>query len=359
MSLSIDLRMLEHSGIGTYLKNLVPLVTEAFPKMIFNLLGDANCINKYDWCSSANIRVIHCQSPIYTVSEQIELLTKIPADNKLFWSPHFNIPVFYRGKLVVTIHDVFHLAMPQFVKGIHKKGYAKSMFWWIRRNADAVICDSVFTQKELIRYAGINANVVYLGINPRWFSIKREQKVHYRKYLLYVGNVKPHKNLVNLLLAYNIIKDRIPEYDLIIVGKKDGFITGDAEIEKMTKHLEGRVIFTGYVNDNMLCQYYVNAEVLIFPSLYEGFGLPPLEAMACCCPTIVSEAAALPEVCGDAAMYFNPYSCEDISKKILMLISKNDMKNVLKAKGLTQASKFTWEKCAFETCSVIEKVIKQ
>ncbi|MDF2523228.1 MAG: putative Glycosyl transferase, group 1, partial [Clostridiales bacterium] len=265
MSLTIDLRMIEHSGIGTYLKNMVPLVIQAFPNMKVNLLGNIDCISKYDWCSSPNSRMIHCQSPIYSITEQVELMTKIPSDNKLFWSPHFNIPVFYRGKLVVTIHDVFHLAMPQYIKGIHKKAYVKAMFWWVRRKADAIICDSNFTKNELMRYAGVEqqrTNKVYLGVDPIWFSIKKEQSVHNRKYLLYVGNVKPHKNLVNLLLAFSKIKDSIPEYDMIIVGKKDGFITRDTEIEKLANHLGARVIFTGYVNDDSLYQYYANAEAL-------------------------------------------------------------------------------------------------
>jgi glycosyltransferase involved in cell wall biosynthesis len=251
--------------------------------------------------------------------------------------------------------------MPQFIKGIHKKAYAKAMFWWVRSKADAIICDSEFTQNELMRYAGIEqhkTDIVYLGVDPIWFSIKKEQSVHYRRYLLYVGNVKPHKNLVNLLLAFSKIKDSIPEYDIIIVGKKDGFITSDIEIEKLANQLGDRVIFTGYVNDDILYQYYANAEALVFPSLYEGFGLPPLEAMACRCPLLVSNAASLPEVCGDAALYFNPYSYDDIAAKILMLLRDPNLKDTLQSKGVLQARKFTWEKCVSETSSIFEKVIE-
>ena len=144
---------------------------------------------------------------------------------------------------------------------------------------------------------------------------------------------------------------------MIIVGKKEGFITADKSVDVFAKRLGNRVCFTGPVADNVLKQYYVNASLLILPSLYEGFGLPPLEAMACGCPTIVSHVASLPEVCGDATLYCDPYNINDIAAKILLLLSEPELQDKLREKGLEQARKFTWDKSAQETLSVIEKVL--
>lgn len=360
MSLSIDVRMLKHSGIGTYIKNLLPLVIAAFPERQINLLGNRNKLLQYSWSSSPNVRIIDCLAPIYSLAEQIELAGKIPRDTRLFWSPHYNIPVFYGGKLLVTVHDVFHLAMQQFVGGIHKKIYAKAMFWQLTKQADAVLCDSLFTKQELQRCTGIGESktrTVYLGVDEQWFSVSKESRVNLRKYLLYVGNVKPHKNLANFLLAFSKIKEMLQEYDIIIVGKKEGFITGDTSIDKLAQVLGNRVSFTGYISEQALLQYYANAEALVFPSLYEGFGLPPLEAMACGCPVIVAETASLPEICGDAALYVDPYNIDDIGNKILLLLNQPGLRQSLQTNGLRQARQYTWKKCAHETCSVIADLL--
>ena len=362
MSVSIDIRMIEHSGIGTYIKNLIPLVIAAFPDTKFNLLGNKEHIDCYGWCAGKNVRTIHCSAPIYSLTEQIELVRNIPPDTCLFWSPHYNIPVLYGGKLLVTVHDVLHLAMPQFVKGIHKQAYAKAMFWAIRKKAQSIICVSNFTSHELMRHAAIDQSATYvthLGVNPQLVSMKKSIGVSHRKYLLYVGNVKPHKNLVNLLTAFSKIKAIISEYDIMIVGKKNGFITGDAAVEQLASQLGNRVIFTGHVNDSVLAQYYANAAALVFPSLYEGFGLPPVEAMACGCPVIVSNQASLPEVCGNAALYCDPYNCDDIADKIMSLLTNTDLNNTMIARGVVQAGQYTWDKCAAATCAIIEQNLRR
>ena len=121
--------------------------------------------------------------------------------------------------------------------------------------------------------------------------------------------------------------------------------------------LKGRIYFTGYIDDELLKQYFVNADLLVLPSFYEGFGLPPLEAMACGCPVIVSNVASLPEVCGDAALYCDPCSYENIAENILRLINNESLKETLKRKGLEHARKFTWGNCALETCKVITKLL--
>lgn len=359
--ISIDLRMIQASGIGTYLKNLISKIITTFPIYKVNLLGKVEQMHQLNSVQCREIEFINCLSPIYSIAEQYELYQKIPSDTTLFWSPHYNIPLFYRGKLLVTIHDVFHLAMPHYVGGFHKYFYAKAMFTALRYKADAILCVSNFTANELARLTGIKQkkiHVIYNGVDRPWFNVQKGQNPCSKPFLFYVGNVKPYKNLLTLLEAFELIMDKIP-HDLIIIGKKEGFITGDNVVFHRASSLGNRVRFAGYVKDDVLRQYFVHADALVFPSLYEGFGLPPIEAMACGCPVIVSNAASLPEVCGDAALYCDPYSPEDIANKIQLLMNDANLRESLRQKGLERAKQFTWEKCARETFAVIEKVLSE
>jgi glycosyltransferase involved in cell wall biosynthesis len=358
--LSIDLRMLHASGIGTYLQNLVPRLITDLSDTRFELLGNSAAIGQYDWAEKKGVTIVDCHSPIYSMGEQLELVRKISKNTDLFWSPHYNFPLSYRGKLLVTVHDVFHLAMSQYVAGLHRKLYAKFMFYALTKKADAILCDSHFTAQELTRLAGTvrkDINVIHLGVDESWYHVKKQQNPQNNPYLLFVGNVKPHKNLSALIQAFESVMHTIP-HDLIIVGKKDSFITADNDVVHKAARLGNRVQFTGHVEDALLRQYFVHADALVFPSLYEGFGLPPLEAMACGCPVIVSTAASLPEVCGEAALYCDPYSPGDIAGKIQMLTSDNTLRETLRQKGQKHAMQFTWENCARETCEVVESIFR-
>jgi len=349
------------SGIGTYIRNLLPQIVASFPSVDYYLLG-----NKKDFqilpreqCEKA--KFIYVNSPIYSLSEQVEFFYKIPNNTSLFWSPHYNIPLLYNGKLLVTIHDVCHLAMPEYFGGFHKQLYAKLMFKAIQNKADAILCDSEFTKLELERFKIPSNQTVYpihLGISPDWISLNKIgfPRPHEKPYLIYVGNIKPHKNLGRLLEAFKLIKDKIP-HDLFCLGKKEGFITGDQQIASRITELNNRVFFPGHVSDPVLKAYFVHADALVLPSLYEGFGFPPLEAMACGCPTIVSNVASLPEVCGDAALYCDPLNPQDIADKILKLLNNTSLQEELRQKGLEQSKQFTWEKCARETLEVIQGIL--
>lgn len=355
----MDLRMINSSGIGTYIQNTTPLIIQNYPLIKFNILGDRNKLKKFDWINEKNINIIDCQAPIYSIKEQVDVFRKIPKNTALFWSPHYNIPLLYHGKLLITVHDVFHLAMPQFVNGIHKKAYAKLMFSCLSKKADAIMCVSEFTASQLIEHTNVakeKVNVTYNGVDSAWFNIQYKENPYHKPFLLFVGNVKPHKNLMLLLTAFEKIMDKVP-HDLMIVGKKEGFITGDNMIMVKAQKLGTRVHFTGRVTDDVLKQYFVYADALIFPSLYEGFGLPPIEAMACGCPVIVSDAASLPEVCADAALYCDPNNPQDIADKILRLLKDKHLQESFRLKGKLRAELFTWGKCAEKTVSIIEKVI--
>lgn len=336
-NITVDARMINSSGIGTVIKNILKRMIVLKFEWNFFILGNLLELKEYDFLKHNNVKLISCEAPIYSIKEQIELIKKIPKETDIMWSPHYNIPIFYKGKLIVTVHDVFHLAMPQFVKGIHKQLYAKFMFHMIKYKADKIICVSNFTASELEKYVGIDQNsikVIYNGIDKEWFNVKMEKSVYNKPYLLYVGNVKPHKNLINLVKAFSLIKDKVP-HNLIIVGKKTGFITADKEIDRVVNILSDCVIFTGHVNDFLLKQYYKGADLFIFPSFYEGFGLPPLEALAVGKNVICSDIPVLREVCKDMVDYFDPSDIKDICNKILRNINKKSIKY--------DVSKYNWE----------------
>jgi glycosyltransferase involved in cell wall biosynthesis len=265
--------------------------------------------------------------------------------------------LFYRGRLLVTVHDLFHLAMPELSGGLHKRLYAKYLFSAVRRKSRALVFDSEFTSSEFLRLVGkprSGVHVIHLGVDGRWFNLPKRSRPYSAPYILYIGNVKPHKNLAALISAFRTIHKEIP-HDLVIAGKSEGFITGDNEAKEsaLASDIRGRVVFTGLVDQETLEQYYCHADGFVFPSLYEGFGLPPLEAMACGCPTVVSSAASLPEVCGDAALYCDPYSPEDIAKKILQIVRDADLRSRLKEKGLVRAAAFSWDATAFAVSDLI------
>ncbi|MBI4849816.1 MAG: glycosyltransferase family 4 protein [Nitrospirae bacterium] len=352
--------MLHFSGIGTYIRNVAPKIITAFPNSKFTLLGDAEEIGCFTWSHGKNIILINCRSPIYSISEQFELLRKIPINTSLFWSPHYNIPLFYRGKLIVTVHDIAHLALPETAKGMHKQFYARTMFNSVRKKADAIIFVSEFSRQEFIRLVGQPHQPVYVmhnGVTKDQFNISHKQKPRGKPYLLFVGNVKPHKNIVRLLEAFKLIREKIP-HDLLILGKKEGFITGDTKVMEKARELSDRIHFTGEIYNEPLQQWYASAAAFVFPSLYEGFGLSPLEAMACGCPVVVSNTTSLPEVCGDAAYYIDPYDVESIAEGMYRVLTDEPLRRDLIRKGIERANIFSWEKSAREHMKVFEEVLR-
>ena len=349
----VDARMINASGIGRHIKGILPILMEKFEVILLGYKGE---LQNYHFLK--NVQIIDMKSKIYSMKEQIELPLKIPKCD-VFWSPHYNIPVLpVRAKRrIVTIHDVYHLAF-QHALSLPQRIYAKLMLNQAIRKSDIVLTVSEFSKQEIIKYTGTQSDikVIYNGIEPHWY---KEQPVSLSKrdnYILYVGNVKPHKNLVRAIKAFSFLKEKNLKFK--IVGKKDDFIMADKEVEKIARKLGNRVEFTGYVRDSELKELYRKARLFLFPSLYEGFGLPPLEAMACGTPVIVSKVASLPEICGDAAYYVNPYDVNDIARGIEIVLKNEELQKELIQKGRKRVKLFSWEKSAKKLIEVIEEVVQ-
>jgi glycosyltransferase involved in cell wall biosynthesis len=352
--------MMWSSGIGSYIRYLVPYILDAYPDNRFYLLGRPQDQANWDGFQKANVSWISMKAPIYSIFEQLEIFEKTPLETDLFWAPHYNVPVFRKSKLLVTVHDVFHLAFLSRVEGFHRRLYAKGIFKYLTKNADAILTVSDFTRSELIRLTDADTKkitVIHNGVDESWFKVQFRERPHHKPYILFVGNIKPHKNLSRLLEAFGMIRNQI-SHDLVLVGKKEGFLTAEGKVFVEAEKFKDRVYFSGLVDEDKLKQYYAFADLLVFPSLYEGFGLPPLEAMAIGLPTLVSRIASIPEVCGTAAEYFDPYDSKDMSIKILKALKNETLRHELIQRGLEQARLFSWNQSALKTNLIIRNLLE-
>ena len=361
--ITIDVRFLNSSGIGTYLRNVIPGIVTRFPDTTISLMGDPTFINEIDGLANApNVVVIPAFAKMYSIQEQIDYVRLIPKATKLYFATHYTVPLFYRGKMLVTIYDLFHLAMPDLVGGIHKSLYARLMFNAVRRKASSIITISNFTKSELLRLTGLQGKQaiksIHLGVDSSWFNIPKLATPHPRPYVLFVGNIKPHKNLRVLIKAFSLLANKFP-HDLVLVGQREGFITADTGLDFIAKELEARVQFTGRVDQAKLQQYFAHATCLIFPSLYEGFGLPPLEAMAAGCPVICSDAGPMPEICGDAVLYFDPKNIKQLAEKLEMVLSDDELRNDLISRGYLHVKSYTWDRCIDQTSQEILSLLNE
>lgn len=356
--IAVDARMIRNSGIGTVLANILKRWISLGQGTEFYLLGDPELLGGYPWACVEQVEIIPCRAPIYSVEEQFALPRAIPAEADLLWVPHYNIPLFYRGKLLVMVHDVFHLDMAHLVPGVHRRLYAKLMFKAVAAKADKIICVSHFTEDRLRYFEPQLPNrktcVIYNGIDSFWQRLEAKKNSNRRPYILFVGNVKPHKNLARLIGAYARVCAEIP-HDLIIVGKKDGFVIGDENAKLRAASLGERVRFTGQVSNEELRELYGWADLFVFPTLYEGFGLPPLEAIASGCRRLLlSDIPVLHEIYGEAAYYVSPLDESAIGACLVSALASEPISDREAARLL---EKFSWEKAAVSVKAVAESLI--
>lgn len=359
----VDARMLVPSGIGTYLKNILKYLKKA--PIHWCVLMHPNQRSSY----FDGMELIPISTPIYSLMEQIDFTRKIP-NCDLFWSPHFNIPIFPipSKKRLTTIHDLFHLAYPKLFNRL-ERFYTSFLIKQAVYQSDQIITDSHFSKSELCKYTNAVANkieVIPLAVDLDRFSpngrdnqILKKFKLK-KKFLLYVGNFKVHKNIQALLLAFDLLdKHGFSEIDLVCVGNSKGMKRIDGvSVKESLLHLNHRMHFVESVSEEELVAFYRAAELMVFPSLYEGFGLPPLEAMACGCPTICSYAASLPEVCKTATLYCNPYNYRHIAQLMEKVIVDSDLKHQLISKGLELVGSLSWEISAQKHLEQIDQLIK-
>ncbi len=278
----------------------------------------------------------------------------------LYWQPNF-IPrsEIRASRVIATVHDFSWEIYPEF----HPKeriAYFQENFYSSIKRCDHIITVSEYVKEEVIRRVSIkpeNISVIHNGIDHGVFLPRKGISDVSQKYLLAVGSIEPRKNLRNLLLAYGMLDEQIrDEYNLILVGPQGW---NNLEILNLISSLSRWVKYSGYVSDEELADLYSNAALFIYPSVYEGFGIPPLEAMACGAAVIASNASSLPEVCSDAAYYVDPMSPEAIMNAILKMLHDDALRNLLIEKGLSRARKFSWEQSAAAHKKLFDSILNQ
>ncbi|MFP5236275.1 MAG: glycosyltransferase family 4 protein [Acidobacteriota bacterium] len=321
-------------------------------------MGDPADLANESWTDDPRIELHEFRAGIFSLAGQFSRMSR--PRNGLLWVPHFNAPMLFSGKLLVTIHDVCPLAHPEtLANGLHRF-YARRLFDSAANRAAAILCNSEFTAREVQNFLGVDRSrlvVTYPCITelPDG-AISSPSEADNPPYLLAVGNVKRHKNLGRLIAAYDRVKDRIP-HTLMIVGKKAGFLNPDGDLSGVSSLLEGRVRFTGHVSEGELGAFYKSADALIFPSLYEGFGYPVVEAMAKGCPVACSNASCLPEITGDAALLFDPFNLDDIAEAIMTIVSDGHLRATLRERGWKRIQRFERDESIGRTANVINELL--
>ncbi len=285
----------------------------------------------------------------------------------LFHGPCFFIPNHLSCSAIVTIHDMMTLRYPEFLESKESIAYTNKIYISVKR-ADAIITVSNFTKKEIVELINVSEEkirVIYNGIDPTFCPTKDREDIEKVKakygvqgpYLLFVGNIERKKNIEKLIHAYMELRNSsIYKYPLVVVGKKSMYFKTLWEAVQQ-HHAKEHTIFTDVVDDDDLRLLYSGAELFVFPSLFEGFGLPVIEAMASGIPVIASNRTSIPEIAGEAAVLIDPLNVEEIARAMYDVLSNSSLRKHLIEKGIKRSKDFSWEKTARETLKLYQELV--
>jgi glycosyltransferase involved in cell wall biosynthesis len=352
--IGIDARKLHDFGIGTYIRNLLQELARMDHETEFVILSrpdDSVAVTTL----GENFRVVKETAGNYSLAEQV----KIPMDLRrervdLFHAPHYVLPPLVRCPSVVTIHDCIHLMFPQYLPNRWSLAYARTSITLAAKRSTRVLTVSESSKRDILRYVDIppgKIDVIYNAYDERFRDVPNEDavaRVRERfqlqdQFVLYAGNVKPHKNLERLIEAFHLVRSRgLDQLKLVLIGDEISKYT--ALRRAVHRHqLHKYVRFLGFLPLDTLAVLYRLAGVFVFPSLYEGFGLPPLEAMASGTPVVTSNVSSLPEVAGNAAVLVDPYNASAIADGIYRVLTDDTLRLDLKRRGIERATQFSWE----------------
>lgn len=353
-------------GIGCYCNFLVENLCKLDPSSEFTVLYNKSKIEHITRVAAQEKYVSYPYKNLFRIFGP-HFLYNIPLESfigsfDIFHGTETKLIPTRKAKKVITVHDLEYLSSPKTLSAKDFKNKSKQMPYYIK-NADQIIAVSENTKNDIIKYYNIipekihviylSADSMYRPISPEEYNEKEIRKKYGLpdRYILYVGGLYYRKNILNMLKAYALVKRRTQiEHRFVLVGMK-----ADALQEIMNAiqilNLENDVVFHGYVELGDMPFIYNLADVFMHVSIFEGFGLPPLEAMACGLPVLVSNTSSLPEVVGDAGMQANPFDVEEISNKLELLLNEKVAWSY-RQKGLERAKMFSCEKTAYETLEV-------
>ena len=367
-NLSIDVSSMYRSraGVGCYTRNLINRLEDLSRENPFLILKMNERKRKI---KKRKVFLRFSNAIRHILWEQIYLpfLLSIKGAS-VFHSPAFICPIIKICPTVVTIHDMAYFLYPD--KFVHT--YRLYLKFWVSLSgkiADKIITDSKCSKEDIVRLLKIpesKIEVVYLGKDSNFRVIPEIDILeNYKKsnnlpknYILYVGTIEPRKNIPSLLKAYRIFKNACPslEYSLIIAGEKGWMYSKIFDmVEEL--NLKDNVRFLGYVSDRDLPLLYNSAQLFVYPSLYEGFGLPPLEAMACGVPVITSNTSSLPEIVGDAGVMVDPLDETALASAISRVLNDSALRDNMIKNGIKRAEEFSWEKTAEKSMQIYQKLL--
>jgi glycosyltransferase involved in cell wall biosynthesis len=362
--IAIDARS-SGTSTGRYVDKLIEYIAKIDPDYDFNIIAYSDRVG-FMKKIAPKYTVYETKVPLLGFKEQTDLLREInEIDADLVHFAMIQQPVLYRGKVVTTMHDLT-MAKPEFrnprtnvvvfyikmvvYKWINKIGAKKSAF---------IITGTEYIKKEVMGFTKQPDKkfvVTYESADKIKEKADPYKKLVGKKFLMYIGRPWPHKNLNRLIDAFQILQDKHPDLYLALAGvKNDNYV----DIEKRVNS-QGikNIIFTDFVTEGQLRWLYENCAVYVFPSLSEGFGLPGLEAMVHGAPVVSSNATCLPEVYGDAAMYFNPRDTDNMAGVINTVLSDEKLREEMIKKGFAQAAKYSWQRMAEQTLAVYDRALK-
>lgn len=361
MRIAIDARMYRESGIGRYIRNLLTQLQKLdFENEYFILLAKKDFENLE---FRDNFKKVLANFRWYGLSEQIKMpkiLHNLKAD--LVHFPHFNAPLLYQGKFIVTIHDLIHQHFQMrratthdpLIYNLKQWGY-KKVFKNAINKSSKILVPSNYVKKMLINEWGMDSEKIVVtpeAVDDKLLTIIGKTSQVKSPYIFYVGNAHPHKNVEGLIKAFLKLKEKYYDLKLVLSGHDHYFWQ---RIKKENQQ-EG-IVYTGYVDDEELVALYKNASCFVMPSFEEGFGIPLLEAFACGCPVVASDAGSLKEVGGDACIYFDPKNEKEMIGKISLLLDNENLRKDLIEKGKKRVKIFSWEKLAKQTLEVYQKCV--
>ena len=358
-------------GLGRYTQEIVDNVIKLDKDNEYVIFLRKENFNDFR-SDSQNVKKVLADVRWYSLAEQILMPYYISRERlDLMHFPHFNVPVFCFTKFVITIHDLILTKFPTtrattlgpMLYKVKNMAY-RFVIWFGMKRAKRIFAVSKFTKDDIVNNFKVNKEkieVTYEGVA----NLDKHNNEHNDKevlseyginspFLLYVGNAYPHKNLEGLARVFSEILDDEKDLNLVMVGKEDYFYT------RIMNYAEGlglwnregssnKIIFPGYVPDEKLEILFKNARAYVFPSFYEGFGIPPLEAMSKGCPVVSSNKTCMPEVLGDSAIYFNPDNEEEMREQIKKIVKDGELRDKLIKRGYNQIQKYSWKKCAKQT----------
>jgi glycosyltransferase involved in cell wall biosynthesis len=354
LRIAIDARKLRDFGIGTYIRNILIELSRLDRTTEYVVLCRPDDLDAGD-VLGRNFRMVPETAPTYSVAEQFRIPMSLAREHvHLVHEPHYVLPPLVRCRSVVTIHDCIHLMFPQYLPGKLAHVYAKGSMWCAARKANRILTVSEASKRDILRFFDVRPEkvaVIYNAIDERFLApadpeqmdlVKQRYQLNH-PFVLYVGNIKPHKNIERLINAFGRVRARGCEDDLKLVIIGDEISKYPALRQTVHRHkLDKYVRFLGFQPMETLAAFYRLARAFVFPSRYEGFGLPPLEAMACGTPVVTSNVSSLPEVAGGAALLVDPHDADAIAEGICLAVSDHTLRADLIRRGHERARSFSW-----------------